>query len=148
MLLSSSVTKLEMYLFWLTAVFFHLFVCFQLKYIWHITPCKFKVHSTNLTHLYINNLMDIVILLRTSIWSHNYLFFLVMGITETLSLKMFDDYNVRLLFIFCILCIKSLKNTVYYKFVCLNTCPTSSFPFPLKHHFTLFLQVCLFQIPQ
>ena len=118
MLLSSSITKLEMFI--LThCCFFHLFVCFQLKYIWHITQCKFKVHSTNLTHLYIKNLMDIVILLRTSIWSHNYLFFLVMGITETLSLKMFDDYNVRLLFIFCILCIKSLKNTYCLLQVCM-----------------------------
>lgn len=55
--------------------FFHIFARFQLKYVWHITLCKFKVHSINSTRLYINNLMDIVTILRTSIWLHNYLFF-------------------------------------------------------------------------
>ena len=58
-------------------------------------------------------MIAIVVIISTSITAHNYHFFFVVRIINIYSLSKFNDYNMILLPIFTILCIRYVGLTYY-----------------------------------
>ena len=89
-----------------------------LKYIWHITLCKFKMYNILICQIYILQYDCIVAIISTSITSHNCHFFSMVGITKIQSLSKFGDYSTILLSIFTVLYIRFLGLIYYQLQVC------------------------------